>query len=53
MTPTIPRSGVPGVTFKREIGRWVVKIKIEGQWEYKGAKKTLGEAVRFQRELTQ
>jgi len=53
MTPKLPRSGVSGVTFKREIRRWCVKIRIDGRWEYKGAKKTLREAVAFQRELLQ
>lgn len=51
MTPKIPRSGVPGITYGRILQRWVVKLKIDGRWEYKGAKQTLKEAIAFHKEL--
>lgn len=52
MTPKIPKSGIPGITFGRVLQRWVVKLKIDGVWEYKGAKKALKEAIAFHKELT-
>lgn len=48
---TIPKSGIKGITFKRLYGGWEVKIKIENEWKYIGVKKSLKEAIQFQKEV--
>jgi len=52
ITPNLPRSGIAGITFGRILQRWVVKLKIDNHWEYKGAFKTLKQAIAFHKELT-
>lgn len=53
--PTIPRSGVEGVTFNRLRKRWMVSIRTgDGwprAWKYVGSFKNLKQALRFHAEV--
>lgn len=45
------KSNEPGITWNRIIGRWVVKVKINGKWKYVGAFKEFSKAYMFQWEV--
>lgn len=50
--PTIPKSGVQGITFDRRIEAWTIKIKLsDSTWKYVGTEKTLIKAISFQSSL--
>lgn len=45
--PTIPQSGIPGITFNRTMQRWEVRVKFSGETKrkYVGARKNLSDAI--------
>lgn len=55
ITPIIPKSGIPGVTFKRASRKWEVRIPFErdknGNMKYVGSFKLLHDALNFRNEV--
>lgn len=49
--PRIPKSGVPGITWNRYRSRWVVKVKIDGEWKYVGSFHDLAIARTYKYEI--
>lgn len=51
--PSIPQSGVRGVTYNRVKRTWDVRLLISGEEpKYIGSHKDLGEAIRWQAEVS-
>jgi hypothetical protein len=51
--PSIPQSGVKGVTYNRAKRTWDVRLLISGEDpKYIGSHRNLGEAIRWQAEVS-
>ncbi|HWY33446.1 MAG TPA: hypothetical protein VNX68_02295 [Nitrosopumilaceae archaeon] len=48
--PKIPQSHVEGISWRKTIRQWEIKIKLEdNSWKYIGCRKQLQDAIDFQR----